>query len=77
MEQNGTKYVVEMTLFVSDEWRTVGMSEPLYILLSSPLFTVCMPKCRSHHHHQCDIEARGSECTARGIAGMLSLLAAG
>ena len=53
------------------------MSEPLYRLPSSPSFTVCMLKCRSHHHHQCYIEARGSECTARGSAGMLSLLAAG
>jgi hypothetical protein len=53
------------------------MSEPLYRLLSSPLFTVSMLKCRSHHHHQRYIEARGSERTARGSAGMLSLLAAG
>jgi hypothetical protein len=53
------------------------MSEPLYRLLSSPLFTVCMLKCRSHHHHQCHIKRRGSERTVRGSAGILSLLAAG
>jgi len=50
---NGTKYVVWKTLFVSDAWRTVGMSEPLYKLLSSPSFTVSMLECCSHRHHQC------------------------
>jgi len=50
---NGTKYVVWKTLFVSDAWRTVGMSEPLYKLLSSPLFAVSMLGCRPHRHHQC------------------------
>jgi hypothetical protein len=53
------------------------MSEPLYRLLSSPLFTVSMLKCRSHHHHQFYIEAGSSDRTARGSAGIVSLLAAG
>jgi len=73
---NGKKCVVWKRLFVSDDWRTVGMSEPLYRLSTSPLFTVSMLKCRSHHHHQCYIEAGSSDRTARGSAGIVSLLAA-